>query len=501
MGKPVTAFYEALARQAEAGHAGRGDAAWIGIGSTTCEPAAGSLAASAQSPRPILASSRQDLLRHQTRIALRNSGVVDPDSLEDHVRCGGFQALAKVLDGEDPQWVINELLKAKLRGRGGGGYLTSRKWQAAHDQEETERYLICNGDEGDPGAFKDRGLLETDPFGLVEGMLIGAYAIQASQGFFYIRAEYPLAVKRIQNALDQCRAAGLLGADVMGSGWGFDLAIRLGPGAFVCGEETALIRSIEGKRGQPKVRPPYPTERGLWGKPTCINNVETIANLTAIVLYGGDWFARVGTPESGGTKVIALAGHVKHTGLVEVPMGMPLRKVVFDLGGGVQGDRALKAVQTGGPAGGFLPATHLDLELDFGPLARAGSMMGSGGMIVLSEDDCLVDLVRFYLAFTRSESCGQCTPCREGTTRMLEILTRITQGTAVLEDLTHLERLARLCQRAALCGLGRAAPNPVLSSLKHFREEYLEHIVHRHCRARHCVALIHDEIDAERCLG
>jgi len=438
---------------------------------------------------------------HQTRIAMRKSGIVDPESLDEYMRYGGFKALTKVLGKNDPQWVINEVLKARLRGRGGGGFLTGKKWQMASQQAETTRYLICNGDEGDPGAFMDRGMLESDPFSVVEGMIIGAYAIGAVKGFYYIRAEYPLAIKRIENALEKCRAAGLLGENVMGTGWSFDMEIRLGAGAFVCGEETALIRSIEGERGQPKVRPPYPVVRGLWGKPTCINNVETFANITAIINFGGDWFAQVGTPESGGTKVFALAGNVKHTGLVEVPLGTPLRKVVFDIGGGVLGDRALKAIQTGGPAGGFIPAQDADMEVDFAPLARAGSIMGSGGMIVLSEDDCMVDLSKFYLAFTQEESCGKCTPCREGTTRMLEILNKITSGKAVLADLDKLERLARLCQQTALCGLGRAAPNPILSSLKHFRDEYLEHIVQKSCRSKKCVSLIRYEINPEICIG
>jgi NADH:ubiquinone oxidoreductase subunit F (NADH-binding)/(2Fe-2S) ferredoxin/NAD-dependent dihydropyrimidine dehydrogenase PreA subunit len=438
---------------------------------------------------------------HQTRIAMRKSGIVDPESLDEYVRLGGFKALAKALGRNDPEWVINEVLKARLRGRGGGGFPTGKKWQMTAAQPEKTRYLICNADEGDPGAFMDRGMLESDPFSVVEGMIIGAFAMGAGKGFFYIRAEYPLAIKRIQNAMDQCRAAGLLGDSVMGTGWAFDLEIRLGAGAFVCGEETALIRSIEGERGQPKVRPPYPAVRGLWGKPTCINNVETFANITAIINFGGDWFARVGTPESGGTKVFALAGNVKHTGLVEVPLGTPLRKVVFDIGGGVLGNRALKAIQTGGPAGGFIPAQDADMEVDFAPLSRAGSIMGSGGMIVLSEDDCMVDLSKFYLSFTQEESCGKCTPCREGTTRMLEILDKITSGKAVLPDLDKLERLAKLCQQTALCGLGRAAPNPILSSLKHFRDEYLEHIVQKKCRSKKCVTLIRYEINPESCIG
>ncbi|WP_306601477.1 NADH-ubiquinone oxidoreductase-F iron-sulfur binding region domain-containing protein [Geothrix sp. 21YS21S-2] len=438
---------------------------------------------------------------HQNRIAMRNSGIVDPENLEEYVRFGGFKALATVLGKNDPLWVINEVLKARLRGRGGGGFPTGQKWKIAHDQAETTRYLICNGDEGDPGAFMDRGMLESDPFNIVEGMIIAAFAIGAGHGFYYIRAEYPLAIKRIQNALARCRKAGLLGKNIMGSGWDFDMEVRLGAGAFVCGEETALIRSIEGERGQPKVRPPYPTVRGLWGKPTCINNVETFANVSAIINYGGEWFANQGTAESGGTKVFALAGNVKHTGLVEVPLGTPLSKVVFNIGGGVKDDKALKAIQTGGPAGGFIPASQADMEVDFGPLSRAGSIMGSGGMIVLSEDDCMVDLSKFYLSFTQEESCGKCTPCREGTTRMLEILEKITSGRAVLSDLDKLERLARLCQQTALCGLGRAAPNPVLSSLKNFKEEYREHIVDKKCKAKKCVALIRYQIDPETCIG
>ncbi|HNX30605.1 MAG TPA: NADH-ubiquinone oxidoreductase-F iron-sulfur binding region domain-containing protein [Holophaga sp.] len=437
----------------------------------------------------------------QNRVALRNCGVVDPESFDEYVVYGGFKALATVLSKRDPEWVINEVLKARLRGRGGGGFPTGKKWQMALGQEEKTRYLICNGDEGDPGAFMDRGMLESDPFNIVEGMIIGAFAIQAHKGFLYIRAEYPLAIKRIQGAIDQCRAAGLLGDDIMGSGFAFDLEIRLGAGAFVCGEETALIASIEGERGQPGLRPPYPVVKGLWGKPTCINNVETFANVSAIINYGGDWFARLGTNESGGTKVFALAGKVKHTGLVEVPLGTSLRDVVFDIGGGVQDDIPLKAIQTGGPAGGFIPAKWADMEVDFAPLAKAGSIMGSGGMIVLSENDCIVDIAKFYLSFTTDESCGKCTPCREGTTRMQEILERITKGTAELKDLDNLERLARLCQKTALCGLGRAAPNPILSSLEHFRDEYIEHIVDKRCRSKKCVALIRYVINPDLCIG
>ncbi|HJW44814.1 MAG TPA: NADH-quinone oxidoreductase subunit NuoF [Geothrix sp.] len=437
----------------------------------------------------------------QSRIALRNAGVVDPESLDEYVALDGFKALATVLERRDPEWVINELAKARLRGRGGGGFLTSTKWTLARKQEDTTRFIICNGDEGDPGAFMDRSMLESDPFNIVEGMIIGGFAIGAQKGFFYIRAEYPLAIKRIQQAMDTCRAHGLLGKDILGSGFDFDLEIRLGAGAFVCGEETALIRSIEGERGQPKVRPPYPTERGLWGHPTVINNVETFANLSAILRYSGEWYARIGTEKSGGTKVFALAGKVRHTGLVEVPLGTTLSRVVNEIGGGVSGGKQLKAIQTGGPAGGFIPASMQGMAVDFEPLQKAGSIMGSGGMIVLSEDDCMVDIAKFYMAFSQEESCGKCTPCREGTTRILEILERITQGKGELADLDKLERLSRLCQRTSLCGLGRAAPNPVLSSLKHFREEFLAHIQDKHCPAKKCVALIRYEINPEKCIG
>jgi NADH:ubiquinone oxidoreductase subunit F (NADH-binding)/(2Fe-2S) ferredoxin/NAD-dependent dihydropyrimidine dehydrogenase PreA subunit len=437
----------------------------------------------------------------QSRIALRNAGVVDPESLEEYIGFDGFKAMADVLQRRDPDWVISELTKARLRGRGGGGFTTGAKWGLARKQADTTRFIICNGDEGDPGAFMDRSMLESDPFNIVEGMIIGGYSIGAQKGFFYIRAEYPLAIKRIQLAIDVCRTNGLLGKNIMGSGFDFDLEIRLGAGAFVCGEETALIRSIEGERGQPKVRPPYPTDRGLWGHPTVINNVETFANISAILRYSGEWYARIGTEKSGGTKVFALAGKVVHTGLVEVPLGTSLSRVVNDIGGGVSGGKKLKAIQTGGPAGGFIPASMQDMEVDFEPLQKAGSIMGSGGMIVLSEDDCMVDIAKFYMAFCQEESCGKCTPCREGTTRILEILERITQGKGVMADLDKLDRLSRLCQRTSLCGLGRAAPNPVLSSLTHFRDEFEAHILDKHCPAKKCVALIRFEINAEKCIG
>ncbi|MGA2068548.1 MAG: NADH-ubiquinone oxidoreductase-F iron-sulfur binding region domain-containing protein [Thermoguttaceae bacterium] len=437
----------------------------------------------------------------QSRIALRHNGVLDPESIEEYFHYRGFQALAKVLERGEPQWVIDEIGRSKLRGRGGGGFRTGEKWAMAAAASEKTRYLICNADEGDPGAFMDRSMLESDPLNVVEGMLIAGYAIAACRGFFYVRAEYPMAIRRIERAIDQCRQWGLLGRDILGAGFDFDLEIRLGAGAFVCGEETALIHSIEGRRGQPRIRPPYPTESGLWGKPTVINNVETFANVPAVILYGADWFSGVGSPRSGGTKVFALAGKIRHTGLVEVPMGTTLREVVEGIGGGVAGGRRLKAVQTGGPAGGCIPAAKLDLAIDFDTLAKAGSIMGSGGMIILDEDDCMVDIAKFYIAFSQDESCGKCTPCREGSVRMLEILERITAGRGTLEDLDWLRRLALLMRKTSLCGLGRAAPNPVLSTLEHFRDEYLAHVVEKRCPARRCTALIHYEIDKEKCVG
>jgi NADH:ubiquinone oxidoreductase subunit F (NADH-binding)/(2Fe-2S) ferredoxin/NAD-dependent dihydropyrimidine dehydrogenase PreA subunit len=437
----------------------------------------------------------------QTRIALRNSGVIDPESLEEYIQAGGFAALAQVLDQGDPQAVVREITDSKLRGRGGGGYPTGRKWADAASQPGDVKYIICNADEGDPGAFMDRSMLEGDPFSIIEGMTIGGFAIGAHRGFFYVRAEYPLAVKRIESGIELARKHGLLGRSLLGSGFDFDLEIRLGAGAFVCGEETALIHSIEGERGQPRVRPPYPTQAGLWDKPTVINNVETFANVPVVIQYGASWFSQIGTAKSGGTKVFALAGKVQHTGLVEIPMGSTLREIVFDIGGGVPGGKRLKAVQTGGPAGGCIPESAMDTPVDFDSLLALGSIMGSGGMIIMDEDDCMVDIAKFFLAFSQNESCGKCTPCREGTTRMLEILERITAGKAVPEDLVKLERLATLVKNTSLCGLGRAAPNPVLSTLRCFREEYEAHVREKRCPAKRCVSLIHYEIDSDKCVG
>lgn len=437
----------------------------------------------------------------QTRVALRNSGIIDPECFYQYVNNQGFLSLSVILDRADPDWVIAQMKEAKLRGRGGGGFLTAEKWQFARKNNEKIRYIICNADEGDPGAFMDRSILESDPFSIIEGMIIGGYAIGAQKGFFYIRAEYPLAVERVEKAIVACRQHGLLGKNILGSDFSFDLEIRFGAGAFVCGEETALIHSIEGERGQPRTRPPYPTEKGLWNKPTVINNVETLANVPAIIAIGADNFANIGTKNSGGTKVFALAGKVNHTGLVEIPIGMTLREIVFNIGGGIPGGKKIKAIQTGGPAGGLIPESMLDTVVDYDTLVAAGAIMGSGGMIVLDEDDCAVDVAKFFITFTQDESCGKCSPCREGTFRMLEILERITNGKGTLEDICRLERLAKLIGKSSLCGLGRAAPNPVLSTLKHFRHEYIAHVVDKKCPAKRCAALISYAIDQQKCVG
>ena len=438
----------------------------------------------------------------QTRLTLRNSGLIDPESLSDYVMNKGYEALAKVLDKNDPNHVIEEITRSGLRGRGGGGFPTGLKWKnAVTYTDDPVKYVVCNADEGDPGAFMDRSALEGDPFIILEGMTIGAFAIGASQGYLYVRAEYPLAIKRLENAIEKARKANLLGKNIMGSDFSFDLEIRLGAGAFVCGEETALMYSIEGKRGQPRIRPPYPTESGLWGHPTVINNVETWANVPTVMLFGSDWFARLGTEKSKGTKVFALAGKVENTGLVEVPMGTTLREIIFDIGGGIPNGKSLKAVQTGGPSGGCIPASQIDTPVDYENLAAIGSIMGSGGMIILDEDDCMVSTAKFFLEFTQSESCGKCVPCREGTLRMLEILERITSGNGIMEDLEKLERLGRLIQKTSLCGLGQTAPNPVLSALENFREEFEAHILEKRCPAHKCSQLLRYEIDPDKCVG
>jgi NADH:ubiquinone oxidoreductase subunit F (NADH-binding)/(2Fe-2S) ferredoxin/Pyruvate/2-oxoacid:ferredoxin oxidoreductase delta subunit len=438
----------------------------------------------------------------QTRITLRNCGIIDPESMTDYIHARGFEALANILDSKKPDDVIQEITDSGLRGRGGAGYPTGLKWKLTKtDSNDNIRYVICNADEGDPGAFMDRSALEGDPFSIIEGMAIGAYAMGATKGYFYIRAEYPLAISRIQIAIDKARRVHLLGKNILGSDFSFDLEIRLGAGAFVCGEETALIHSIEGKRGQPRMRPPYPSKSGLWGHPTCINNVETWANVPAIMLYGADWFSRIGTKGSRGTKVFALAGKVENTGLVEVPMGTTLREIVYEIGGGIPNGKKLKAVQTGGPSGGTIPASMIDTKVDYESLKQIGSMMGSGGMIILDEDDCMVATAKFFLEFTKDESCGKCLPCREGTTRMLEILERITTGKGEMEDLDKLQRLGNLIKKTSLCGLGQSAPNPVLSTLEHFRDEYEAHILDKRCPTQKCTQLVTYSIIPEKCTG
>jgi len=437
----------------------------------------------------------------QSRIALRNSGLVDPENIYEYIHFQGFSSLSKVLEKNDSKAVIEEVLTSKLRGRGGAGFPTGVKWGFAVKNPEKEKYMICNADEGDPGAFMDRSMLESDPFSIVEGMIIAGFAIGAKRGFFYIRAEYPLAVQRIEDAITICREHNLLGKNILGTDFSYDLEVRLGAGAFVCGEETALIHSIEGERGQPRIRPPFPANHGLWGKPTIINNVETLANLPALIAIGGAEFSKIGTEKSGGTKVFAVSGKVVHTGLVEVPMGTTLRQIVYDICGGVPNGKKLKAVQTGGPAGGCIPENLMDTPVDYESLGEVGSIMGSGGLIVLDEDDCMVNVAHFFISFTQSESCGKCTPCREGTTRMKEILEKITTGQAELKDLDHLERLSHLVQKASLCGLGRSAPNPILSTLHYFREEFLSHVVDKRCPSKKCTNLVRYEIDPEKCVG
>ncbi len=437
----------------------------------------------------------------QLRLTLRNCGVIDPESLDEYLAVRGYEAICKVVDGMSSQEVIDTVEEAGLRGRGGGGFPTAIKWRIGAAQESDEKYIICNADEGDPGAFMDRSTIEGDPHTILEGMMIGAYAVGATKGFIYIRAEYPLAIKRLEKALEDAREAGLLGANILGSSWDFDIEVRLGAGAFVCGEETALIASIEGSRGMPRPRPPYPSVSGLWGKPTVINNVETLANIPVIILDGAEWFKAIGTEDSPGTKVFALAGDVVNTGLIEVPMGTTIREVVYGVGGGIKGGKELKAVQTGGPAGGCLPASELDTPIEYATLAKAGSIMGSGGMIVMDESSCMVNVARYFLEFTQDESCGKCTPCREGTKRMLEILTRITEGDGEDGDIEKLERLANTVGQASLCGLGQAAPNPALSTIRHFRDEYEAHIKEKACPAGACKALLKFEIDPEKCVG
>lgn len=438
--------------------------------------------------------------KKQMRIALRNCGVIDPENMDDYLSVRGYEALAKVLTDLSPEQVIAEVKKSGLRGRGGAGFSTGIKWELTAREKSDEKFVICNADEGDPGAFMDRSTIEGDPHTVIEGIIIGAYAIGSHKGIIYIRAEYPLAVKRLNMAIADAREHGLLGKDILGSGFDFDIDVRLGAGAFVCGEETALIHSIEGHRGMPRPRPPFPSVQGLFDKPTLINNVETWANIPSIIIDGADWFASIGTKGSKGTKVFALAGKISNTGLVEVPMGTTLRQIIYDIGGGVPNGKKFKAIQTGGPSGGCLSEEYLDTPIDYESLAKAGSIMGSGGMIVIDEDSCMVNIAKFFLEFTQDESCGKCTPCREGTKRMLEILTRITEGKGAEGDIEKLERLGTMIRKASLCGLGQSAPNPVLSTIKNFRVEYEEHIKHKKCRAHFCEALLTYEISPS-CVG
>ena len=441
-----------------------------------------------------------DFYRPQMRLALRNCGVIDPENIDEYIAFDGYKALAKALTEMTREQVIQEVLDSGLRGRGGAGFPTGKKWQFAAASKADQKYMICNADEGDPGAFMDRSVLEGDPHSVLEAMAIGGYAIGASEGYIYVRAEYPIAVKRLEIAINQARDYGLLGKNIFGSGFDFDIFIRLGAGAFVCGEETALMHSIEGGRGEPKPKPPFPAVRGLFDKPTNINNVETLANIPQIILKGADWFASIGTEKSKGTKVFALGGKINNTGLVEVPMGTPLRDIIYKIGGGIPGGKKFKAVQTGGPSGGCIPADYLDIAIDYDSLTAIGSMMGSGGMIVMDEDNCMVDIARFFLDFTVDESCGKCTPCRIGTRRMLEILERIVEGKGEEGDIEKLEALAENIKATALCGLGQTAPNPVLSTLKYFRDEYEAHIKEKRCPAHHCQKLLNYEI-TDKCRG
>jgi len=437
----------------------------------------------------------------QKRLVFMHNGRIDPTSLDDYISVGGYQALAKALFEMTPEQVVDEVDRSGLRGRGGAGFPTGRKWRFARGAPGDVKYIICNGDEGDPGAFMDRSVMEGNPHAVLEGMLIGAYGIGATHGFIYVRAEYPLAVKHLQLAIERARAAGLLGDDILGSGFSFDIEIYQGAGAFVCGEETALIASIEGRRGMPRPRPPFPANKGLWGKPTNINNVETWANVPLIIANGAEWYASMGTKTTKGTKIFALAGKVNNTGLVEVEMGTTLREVIFGIGGGVPKGRKFKAVQIGGPSGGCLTEEHLDLPMDYESLTGAGAIMGSGGMIVMDDTTCMVDVARYFLSFTQEESCGKCTPCRLGTKRMLEILERICRGEGKMEDIALLEETARIVKDASLCGLGQTAPNPVLTTIRYFHHEYEEHIKDRFCRAGVCKRLVRYEIDPEKCKG
>jgi len=437
--------------------------------------------------------------KNQRLIALRNRGLIDPDEIEEYIARDGYKALAKALTSMTPEEIIEEVKASGLRGRGGGGFPTGRKWELCRASPETPKYIICNADEGDPGAFMDRSVLEADPHSLIEGMTIGAYAMGGTHGYIYVRVEYPLAIKRMIRAVQQAREYGLLGEDIFGTGFDFDLDVFQGAGAFVCGEETSLIASIEGRPPEPRMRPPYPAQSGLWGKPTNINNVETWANVPVIINWGAEWFSQIGTETSKGTKVFSLAGNINNAGLVEVPMGITLREIVYDIGGGIPNGKSLKAVQTGGPSGGFIPSNLLDLSVDYDRLQEAGAIMGSGGMIVVDEETCMVDMAKYFLEFTTSESCGRCTACREGLQAMYQILTNICSGKGKEGDIELLEELAPAVKDGSLCALGRTAPNPVLTTLRYFKDEYEAHIKEQRCPAGVCKALIEYSIDPEKC--
>jgi NADP-reducing hydrogenase subunit HndC len=442
-----------------------------------------------------------DFYKRQHRIALRNCGVINPENIDEYIGTNGYEALGKVLTEYSPDQVIQTILDSGLRGRGGGGFPTGLKWKLAKGNDADQKYVCCNADEGDPGAFMDRSVLEGDPHVVLEAMAIAGYAIGASMGYIYIRAEYPIAVDRLEIAIGQAREYGLLGKNIFGTDFNFDIELRLGAGAFVCGEETALMTSIEGNRGEPRPRPPFPAQKGLFQKPTILNNVETYANIPQIILHGPEWFAAMGTEKSKGTKVFALGGKIHNTGLVEIPMGTPLREVIEDIGGGIPNGKKFKAAQTGGPSGGCIPAEHFDIPIDYDNLISIGSMMGSGGLIVMDEDNCMVDIAKFFLEFTVDESCGKCTPCRIGTKRLHEILDKITNGQGTMDDLKKLEDLCYYIKENALCGLGQTAPNPVLSTLRYFKDEYIAHVIDKKCPAGVCKALLSYIIDADKCKG
>ena len=451
--------------------------------------------------REIRSLNDTNFYKKQMRIALKNCGNINPEDIDEYIGTGGYEALGKVLTEMTPDDVIKVLLDSGLRGRGGAGFPTGRKWMFAKANQADQKYVCCNADEGDPGAFMDRSILEGDPHVVLEGMAIAGYTIGSSQGYIYVRAEYPIAVKRLQIAIDQAHEYGLLGKNIFGTGFDFDIELRLGAGAFVCGEETALMHSIEGERGEPRPRPPFPAVKGLFGKPTILNNVETWANIPQIITKGAEWFASVGTEGSKGTKVFALGGKVKNTGLVEIPMGTTLREIIFDIGGGIPNGKRFKAAQTGGPSGGCISTENLDVPIDYDSLIKIGAMMGSGGLIVMDEDNCMVDIAKFFLEFTVDESCGKCAPCRIGTKRMLEYLDKITSGKATMEDLTKLEELCNAVKNNSLCALGQTAPNPVLSTMRFFKDEYIAHIQEKRCPAGVCKALVGYHIDKDKCRG